>query len=67
MTFDEALEAIAHLVDEKNGGTVFTPNVDHVVKAEANRAFRTAYAHADLCLADGMPILWAARVGITAP
>ena len=61
VTFDGALERIAELVDHGAGGAVFTPNVDHVVKADANEAFRLAYARADLCLADGMWILWGAR------
>jgi N-acetylglucosaminyldiphosphoundecaprenol N-acetyl-beta-D-mannosaminyltransferase len=62
VTFGEALNKIADLVDRREGGAVFTPNVDHVVKAESNSAFRRAYARADLCLADGMPLLWASRL-----
>jgi len=62
VTFDGALDAIAELVDRRNGGAVFTPNVDHVVKAESNADFRAAYSRADLRLADGMPILWAAKL-----
>jgi N-acetylglucosaminyldiphosphoundecaprenol N-acetyl-beta-D-mannosaminyltransferase len=62
VTFAEALERIASLVEGKAGGAVFTPNVDHVVKAERDAAFRQAYARADLCLADGTPLLWAARL-----
>jgi N-acetylglucosaminyldiphosphoundecaprenol N-acetyl-beta-D-mannosaminyltransferase len=62
VTFDEALETIAALVERREGGAVFTPNVDHVVKAEGNPHFSRAYARADLCLADGMPILWASRL-----
>ena len=62
VTFDEALGRIAELVDQRNGGAVFTPNVDHVVKVETHAEFRRAYSRADLCLADGMPILWASRI-----
>jgi N-acetylglucosaminyldiphosphoundecaprenol N-acetyl-beta-D-mannosaminyltransferase len=62
VTFPQALERIAKLVDERNGGAVFTPNVDHVVKAERHADFRRAYSHADLCLADGMPLVWASRL-----
>jgi N-acetylglucosaminyldiphosphoundecaprenol N-acetyl-beta-D-mannosaminyltransferase len=62
VTFDEALGKIAELVDRGNGGAVFTPNVDHVVKAEKHVEFRRAYSRADLCLADGMPIVWASRL-----
>jgi N-acetylglucosaminyldiphosphoundecaprenol N-acetyl-beta-D-mannosaminyltransferase len=62
VTFPQALEKIAELVDGRNGGAVFTPNVDHVVKAEHNADFRRAYSRADLCLADGMPLVWASRL-----
>jgi N-acetylglucosaminyldiphosphoundecaprenol N-acetyl-beta-D-mannosaminyltransferase len=62
VTFAEALDRIAELVDRGHGGSVFTPNVDHVVKAESDVEFRRAYSRASLCLADGVPILWAARL-----
>ena len=62
VTFDEALAKIVELVERGNGGVVFTPNVDHVVKAEHHLEFRMAYSRADLCLADGMPIVWASRL-----
>ncbi|HEY3816658.1 MAG TPA: WecB/TagA/CpsF family glycosyltransferase [Polyangiaceae bacterium] len=61
LTFDQALDAIAAMVADGRGGTVFTPNVDHVVMAEHDDRFRRAYESADLSLADGMPVLWAAR------
>jgi exopolysaccharide biosynthesis WecB/TagA/CpsF family protein len=62
LRFDEALDAIAGLVERGQGGSVFTPNIDHVVLAEHDAAFLEAYRHATLSLADGMPILWAARL-----
>jgi len=62
LTFAGALDAIERLIDAGAGGMVFTPNVDHVVQAETNAAFRDAYARADLSLADGQPILWASRL-----
>jgi N-acetylglucosaminyldiphosphoundecaprenol N-acetyl-beta-D-mannosaminyltransferase len=62
LTFEQALDRIAELVDRGDGGAVFTPNVDHVVKAESDAHFRRAYSRASLCLADGVPILWAARL-----
>lgn len=57
-----ALDAIDELVAAKQGGTVFTPNVDHVVLAEHNPRFRAAYAAASLSLVDGKPVLWASRL-----
>jgi N-acetylglucosaminyldiphosphoundecaprenol N-acetyl-beta-D-mannosaminyltransferase len=60
VSFAEALREIEILVDAGQGGAVFTPNVDHVIKAESNKAFQRAYEHASLSLADGMPLVWAA-------
>jgi N-acetylglucosaminyldiphosphoundecaprenol N-acetyl-beta-D-mannosaminyltransferase len=62
LTFIEALDAICDLVRGGRGGAVFTPNVDHVVTAEENEPFRQSYTRASLSLADGMPIVWAARL-----
>jgi N-acetylglucosaminyldiphosphoundecaprenol N-acetyl-beta-D-mannosaminyltransferase len=62
LSFDGALLAIGRLVEGGRGGAVFTPNVDHVVVAEHDRRFRRAYARADLCLADGTVLVWAARL-----
>lgn len=57
VTFPEAVEAVFALVDAGAGGTVFTPNIDHVVLAEDDARFREAYARASLSLADGFPIV----------
>jgi N-acetylglucosaminyldiphosphoundecaprenol N-acetyl-beta-D-mannosaminyltransferase len=62
LTFAEALDEIEGLVAAGKGGSVFTPNVDHVVNAETNAAFREAYAAASLSLVDGQPLLWASRL-----
>jgi N-acetylglucosaminyldiphosphoundecaprenol N-acetyl-beta-D-mannosaminyltransferase len=61
VTFAEALDAVRDLVERRRGGTVFTPNVDHVVMASEDDRFRGAYADVDLSLADGMPVVWASR------
>lgn len=57
-----ALDRIVELVEAKQGGTVFTPNVDHVVVAEHDERFRNAYSRVSLSLVDGMPVLWASRL-----
>ncbi|HZW88770.1 MAG TPA: WecB/TagA/CpsF family glycosyltransferase [Myxococcaceae bacterium] len=57
-----AIERIEALVSAGAGGAVFTPNVDHVVNAERMPALADAYARADLCTADGMPLVWASRL-----
>jgi N-acetylglucosaminyldiphosphoundecaprenol N-acetyl-beta-D-mannosaminyltransferase len=59
LSLEEAVDAIEGLVAAGRGGLVFTPNVDHVVKAESVPAFRAAYEAASLSLVDGTPLLWA--------
>ena len=68
VSFAEALSRIADLVRRGDGGAVFTPNVDHLVTAERDEDFRRAYGRADLVVADGTPVMWAARaVGTPLP
>ncbi len=61
ITSPQALDRIAGLVGARRGGAVFTPNVDHVVTAEDDLAFRAAYAEASLALPDGQALVWATR------
>jgi N-acetylglucosaminyldiphosphoundecaprenol N-acetyl-beta-D-mannosaminyltransferase len=58
----DAVDRIDALVAAGSGGSIFTPNVDHVVNAERKPAFAAAYARASLCLADGMPLVWVSRL-----
>jgi N-acetylglucosaminyldiphosphoundecaprenol N-acetyl-beta-D-mannosaminyltransferase len=58
----EAVRHIAALVEQGEGGLIFTPNVDHIVLAEKDLALREAYASVSLSLVDGMPVLWACRM-----
>ena len=62
VSFEGALDVIDQLVRSGNGGTVFTPNVDHIVMAEHDPRFRAAYQAASLSLVDGTPVLWASRL-----
>lgn len=62
LTRQDALDAIVTLVREGRGGSVFTPNVDHIVQAEHDETFRQAYSRTSLSLVDGTPVLWAARL-----
>ncbi len=68
VTLNEALAEIERLVEARDGGCVFTPNVDHVVMAETNGPFRQAYQTASLCLVDGQPLVWVSRLlGVPLP
>jgi len=45
-----------------------TPNVNFVVASRSDQAFRDAVLHSDLSVADGMPLVWLARLlGIPLP
>jgi N-acetylglucosaminyldiphosphoundecaprenol N-acetyl-beta-D-mannosaminyltransferase len=39
-----------------------TPNVNFVVQSRSDDAFRNAVLHSDLSVADGMPLVWLARL-----
>ncbi len=62
VSFARALDRIAMLVDAREGGCVFTPNVDHVVTAEDDALFRAAYSRSSLSLADGQALVWGTRL-----
>lgn len=58
----EALAEIDSLIWQESGlAYVVTPNVDHIVKLQKDQEFLNIYNEADLILADGVPIIWAAR------
>lgn len=40
---------------------VVTPNVDHLVRLDADPALQQLYGQADYIFADGMPVVWASR------
>ena len=62
LTFAETLVSVRALVKAGAGGTIFTPNVDHLIIAEDEAAFRRAYRRVSLSLADGVPLVWASRL-----
>ena len=58
-------DAIAHMMGELDagrGGMVVTPNLDHLHRCLHDIAFAAMVSEADLVLADGMPLVWAARL-----
>jgi N-acetylglucosaminyldiphosphoundecaprenol N-acetyl-beta-D-mannosaminyltransferase len=62
LTFAGALDEIERLIGAGSGGAVFTPNVDHVVNVRHDLALREAYTRVALSLADGMSVIWAAKL-----
>jgi exopolysaccharide biosynthesis WecB/TagA/CpsF family protein len=62
VTMSGAIMAIEMLIRRRKPAIVVTPNVDHVVRLDRDPVFRSIYENAQLVLADGMPLLWAARL-----
>lgn len=58
----EALGAIEMRLQRREGFTLATLNLDHVVKLRRDPAFRAAYERHDLVTADGNPIVWLSRL-----
>lgn len=60
----EAVEQILAWTQERGDVCryVVTPNVDHVILLRHHAGLKAAYRHADLILADGTPVVWAARL-----
>lgn len=64
MTFESATQALADAAVRQDGRArvVVTPNVDHVVRLDANPALKSLYKQADFTFADGMPLVWASKL-----
>jgi N-acetylglucosaminyldiphosphoundecaprenol N-acetyl-beta-D-mannosaminyltransferase len=62
VTLTQAIERIVDLARSGQGGTVFTPNADHIVVAHENPEFRRAYEQVSLSLVDGTPVFWLSKL-----
>jgi N-acetylglucosaminyldiphosphoundecaprenol N-acetyl-beta-D-mannosaminyltransferase len=67
LAFDRVTEAqaVRRIIDAGSrgaGGWVATPNIDICRKASQDRALRDLIRSASLVVADGMPLVWAARL-----
>ncbi|MEO1196942.1 MAG: WecB/TagA/CpsF family glycosyltransferase [Pseudomonadota bacterium] len=65
VTVPDAAALLADLgqrLDARQGFTVATINLDHVVKLRRDRTFRDAYARHSHVTADGNPIVWLSRL-----
>jgi N-acetylglucosaminyldiphosphoundecaprenol N-acetyl-beta-D-mannosaminyltransferase len=68
LTLDEAVAEVRRCARERRRCFVSTPNVNFAVAAHGDAAFRASVLHSELSLADGMPIVWAARLlGVRLP
>jgi len=58
---NEALERLEHFVEEGGLHLVATVNPEFVMRAQSDTEFARVLASAQLCLADGSGVVWAAR------
>lgn len=61
-SLNSLLCAIKMQIINRQGFSVATLNLDHIIKLNRFVEFRRAYANADFVTADGFPIVWAARL-----
>jgi exopolysaccharide biosynthesis WecB/TagA/CpsF family protein len=62
VNLQSAINDTMQLAKSGEPSTVFTLNLDHVVKLRRDERFRAAYRAADVVTADGWPIAWIARM-----
>lgn len=58
----EAVRAVLRSIEHREPLFVSTPNLNFLIAAQSDATFRTSIFQSDLCLADGMPIVWLARM-----
>ncbi len=63
ITEDEVVAVVRDALAHGRGGRIITPNVDILRRAAADPSARRHLDNADLIVADGMPLIWASRLG----
>ena len=61
-SLSEARQEVLSAIAAGQGRLVITVNIDHLVRLAREPALRELYERADLVLADGMPVVWAAAL-----
>jgi N-acetylglucosaminyldiphosphoundecaprenol N-acetyl-beta-D-mannosaminyltransferase len=62
LTSLELVQRFERSLARGQGGWVITANVDHLQRLTTDPALASLYRRADFIMADGMPLLWAARL-----
>ena len=60
VSLDDVVGHIKHCVQHKQKCFLTTPNLNFLVQAQRDRQFFQTILDSDLCIADGMPIVWLA-------
>lgn len=61
VTYADVLDIIANWIAQRGPHQIVTANPEFVMAAQQHRVFRQTLLDADLCVADGVGLLWAAR------
>lgn len=62
MTLDQATHAVRRAVRDGRRLFLSTPNTNFAMTALSSSLFRESVLQSDLCVADGMPLVWLARL-----
>ncbi|WP_433210791.1 WecB/TagA/CpsF family glycosyltransferase [Dactylosporangium sp. CS-047395] len=62
LTEDEVVARVLAALDRGRGGWIVTPNVDILRQVARDETLRAQLSAADLVVADGAPLVWAARL-----
>jgi N-acetylglucosaminyldiphosphoundecaprenol N-acetyl-beta-D-mannosaminyltransferase len=60
--FRSLLRVIDQAKSARSPFLISTPNVNFLIKSQCNAQFRSSMLVSDLCLADGMPLIWLAKL-----
>jgi len=63
VTEDEVVTRVFTALGRGDGGWISTPNVDVLRRSAADSEVRRLIGSADIVVADGAPVVWAARIG----
>jgi N-acetylglucosaminyldiphosphoundecaprenol N-acetyl-beta-D-mannosaminyltransferase len=63
ITEAEVVAVVRDALTHGRGGRIITPNIDILRRAQTDTEAREHLADADLIVADGMPLIWASKLG----
>lgn len=62
ITLQEAVHKVRNAAANRTPLFISTPNLNFLIASQKDDAFRNSVIHSDLSLADGMPIIWLAKL-----
>lgn len=62
INLEQATQRIRGAIDRHTPCFLSTPNLNFLIAAQSDTAFRDSVVHSDLSVADGMPIVWMAKL-----